>query len=61
MAVSVAHLCSWRPSTRRSPSTRLTAWELRGERYVEVADVTGDQSFDSPVPFAVRVTPGLLV
>jgi hypothetical protein len=35
----------------------LTAWELRDGRYVEVASVAGDDTFEASRPFAVRVTP----
>lgn len=38
----------------------LTAWELRDGRYVEVADVTGDETFEAELPFPVAITPNKL-
>ena len=35
----------------------LTAWELRGGEYAEVARVVGDQEFAALTPYAVRITP----
>jgi Uma2 family endonuclease len=35
----------------------LTAWELQGERYVEVAHVAGDQEFAARTPYPVTVSP----
>lgn len=40
---------------------RLRAWELEGGRYVEVADVRGDESFEATVPYAVTVVPATLL
>ena len=40
---------------------RLTAWELRGSTYVEVADVTADEVFETTVPFPVTIVPASLV
>lgn len=40
---------------------RLTAWELRGSAYVEVADVTADEVFETTVPFPVTIVPASLV
>ena len=40
---------------------RLRAWELRDERYVEVADVRGDEPFTTTTPFPVTVVPSALV
>lgn len=37
---------------------RLVAWELRGEEYVEVADVGPDEEWTAAQPFAVTVRPG---
>lgn len=42
-----------------SPS--LTAWELRGGRYVEVAHVTGEQSWSATLPFPVTISPAHLL
>lgn len=39
----------------------LRAWELRDGAYVQVADVSGDEAFETDVPFPVRVIPGALV
>jgi Uma2 family endonuclease len=39
----------------------LTAWELRGDRYVEVAAVKGDETFEASLPFPVSVRPATLV
>ncbi len=38
----------------------LRAWELEGEGYVEVADVTGDEAWTAISPFDVTVVPGRL-
>ena len=38
----------------------LTAWELRGTDYVEVASVSDDQRFAATLPFAVTLTPSRL-
>jgi len=40
---------------------RLIAWELRGDRYVEVADVSGDTSWTATSPFGVEIMPAKLV
>jgi Uma2 family endonuclease len=40
---------------------QLTAFELRGSRYVEAAHVTDDQVFRSRKPFPVEVVPARLV
>lgn len=42
-------------------AVRLLAWELRDGAYVLVGDVTGDEAFETNVPFAVRVVPSALV
>jgi Uma2 family endonuclease len=39
----------------------LVVWELREGRYVEVADVAGDEPFDAVLPFPVRIVPRALV
>lgn len=39
----------------------LTAWELRADRYVEIAHVTGDDVFEATMPFAVRIVPSALI
>jgi Uma2 family endonuclease len=39
----------------------LTAWALRDGAYVEVASVSGDESYAASEPFAVQVTPSALV
>lgn len=39
----------------------VTAWELRGDAYVQVASVTGPDAFDTTVPYAVTVVPAALV
>ena len=39
----------------------LTAWELRGDTYVEVAHVRSAEAFEATVPFPVRVVPADLV
>lgn len=39
----------------------LTAWELRDGRYVEVAEVTGDETFHAEIPYPVDITPSTLV
>jgi len=38
----------------------LTAWELRDAAYVEVAAVSGNETFEASLPFPVRVTPAAL-
>ncbi|MDQ6526276.1 Uma2 family endonuclease [Nocardioides sp. LHD-245] len=40
---------------------RLIAWELRDGAYVEIADVTGDESWSAELPFPVTITPADLV
>lgn len=40
---------------------RLTAWELADGRYVEVANVSGDESFQATNPFPVRIVPSDLL
>ncbi len=40
---------------------RLIAWELRDGEYVEVADVTGKESWTAELPFPVTITPAELV
>ncbi|MEJ7834496.1 MAG: Uma2 family endonuclease [Nocardioides sp.] len=41
---------------------RLIAWELNSdEQYVEVADVSGDDSWTATEPFSVTVTPARLI
>lgn len=42
-------------------AVRLLAWELRGGAYLLAGDVTGDEGFETTVPFAVRVVPSALV
>lgn len=42
-------------------AVRLRAWDLRAGRYVEVADVTGDEPYEAAVPFPVTVVPATLV
>ena len=39
----------------------LTAWELRDDSYVQVADVAADEEWSASVPFAVTVRPAALV
>ena len=39
----------------------LTAWELVNDRYVEVAHVTGEQSWSATLPFAVTIIPAHLI
>lgn len=39
----------------------LVAWELREGKYVEVADVAGDQPFHTTTPFPISVVPSALV
>ncbi|WP_206070998.1 Uma2 family endonuclease [Knoellia koreensis] len=39
----------------------LTAWALRDGAYVEVASVSGDETYAASEPFAVEVTPSALV
>lgn len=49
------------PSVRPAEA-RLIAWELTADgAYRQVADVTGEESFDAVVPFEVRVVPATLV
>jgi len=38
----------------------LTAWDLVDGRYVEVADIRGDETYSASRPFAVDVVPTLL-
>lgn len=40
---------------------RLVAWELVEGKYVEVADVVGDQSWTAALPFPVTITPARLI
>lgn len=40
---------------------RLLAWQLRGGRYVVVADVTGEEPFTATSPFEVTLTPARLL
>lgn len=42
-------------------AVRLLAWELRDGAYTQVADVSGDEAFETGVPFPVRVVPSALV
>ncbi|HWL36880.1 MAG TPA: Uma2 family endonuclease [Frankiaceae bacterium] len=42
-------------------AVRLRAWELRDGAYVLVGDVSGDEAFETNVPFPVRVVPSTLV
>jgi hypothetical protein len=39
---------------------RLTAWELSGGRYVEVADLAGTELWTAERPFPVSVAPDAL-
>jgi Uma2 family endonuclease len=39
----------------------LTAWELRGGEYAEVAHVVGDQQFAAETPYPVTVSPATLI
>ncbi|MGH3443998.1 MAG: Uma2 family endonuclease, partial [Nocardioidaceae bacterium] len=39
----------------------LTAWNLRGGRYVETAHVTGEQEYAATLPYPVRVSPAQLL
>jgi Uma2 family endonuclease len=39
----------------------LTAWDLRGGRYDQVAHVVGHEAYDAVVPFPVRVAPAELL
>jgi Uma2 family endonuclease len=39
----------------------LTAWQLRGGEYVEVAHVVGDQEFEAVTPYPVTIIPARLV
>ncbi len=36
---------------------RLIVWELRGSDYVQVADISGDDSWTAELPFTVTITP----
>ncbi|HZJ06530.1 MAG TPA: Uma2 family endonuclease [Nocardioidaceae bacterium] len=38
----------------------LTAWQLRGSKYVELGHVAGDEQLDFTEPFALTVTPSKL-
>lgn len=38
----------------------LTAWELDGKKYVEVANVSGEETFEAELPFPVAITPNRL-
>lgn len=40
---------------------RLVAWDLQDGRYVEVADVAGDETWTASLPFEVTVSPGSLL
>jgi Uma2 family endonuclease len=40
---------------------RLTAWELRQGRYVEVGDVAGDEEWAATSPYDVTIVPGRLI
>ena len=40
---------------------RLTAWELREGRYVEVADVAGDDEWTATLPYDVAIVPSRLI
>jgi len=40
---------------------RLIAWELQDGRYVEVADVAGDEEWTAAAPYDVTVVPGRLL
>jgi hypothetical protein len=40
---------------------RLRAWELRGGAYVEVADVSGEETWTSSQPFALTICPADLI
>jgi Uma2 family endonuclease len=40
---------------------RLTAWQLVDGSYVEVADVSGDESWTASAPYAVTISPAQLV
>jgi Uma2 family endonuclease len=44
-----------------SSAPALRAWELTEGRYVEVADVVGEETWRSSQPYAVTVTPAALV
>lgn len=39
----------------------LTAWELCGDAYVQVAHVTGDESWTAALPFPVTIVPARLL
>jgi len=39
----------------------LTAWELRGGRYVEIARVSPDEEWTAELPFAVTISPAALL
>lgn len=40
---------------------RLRAWDLRDGRYVEAADVSGDEPYEAAVPFPVTVVPAAVL
>lgn len=40
---------------------RLIAWEFQDDRYVEVADVHGDEVFSATAPYPVTIAPSALV
>lgn len=40
---------------------RILAWQLREGEYVSVADVSGAEAWNSPLPFAVTLVPDDLV
>lgn len=40
---------------------RLIAWELRDGAYVEVADVSGDETWRAILPFEVEIVPSALI
>lgn len=40
---------------------RLIAWELRDGKYVEVANVAGDETWAATLPFPVAITPAALL
>lgn len=42
-------------------AVRLRAWELRGGAFVLAGDVSGDEAFETDVPFRARVVPSALV
>lgn len=41
--------------------SRVTVLELRDGRYVEVADICGDESYEARLPFPVTITPMALI